>query len=216
MDTLVLSRGKQERMALTPVDEDARLVAAAQHRRVKFVALYDKYFSRVYRYIVRRVGVQQEAEDLTSLVFIEAMESLDNYREQGSFAGWLFSIARRKVVDHYRRSDGEILLEMTEGDDLASMGGTLESLVIHNERLHRLAQELQILAPAGSGVADTHPGETRGSDPTLFRRAEVQGDRFGLEQERGSRQDDSLSNLGRTKGENVGYGGGTRCIRKMI
>lgn len=147
MDTLVLSRGKQERMASSPVDEDVRLVAAAQRRRVKFVALYDKYFSRIYRYIVRRVGVQQEAEDLTSLVFIEAMESLENYREQGSFAGWLFSIARRKVVDHYRRSDGEILLEITEGDDLASMVGTLESWVIHNERLHRLAQELQILTP---------------------------------------------------------------------
>ena len=147
MDTLVLTRGKQERMASSPADEDARLVAAAQRRRVKFVALYDKYFSRVYRYIVRRVGVQQEAEDLTSLVFIEAMESLDNYREQGSFAGWLFSIARRKVVDHYHHSDGEILLEITEGDDLASTVGTLELWVIYNERLHRLAQELQMLTP---------------------------------------------------------------------
>lgn len=148
MDTLVLSRGKQERMVSVPADdEDARLVAAAQRRRVKFVALYDKYFSRVYRYIVQRVGVQQDAEDLTSLVFIEAMESLDNYREQGSFAGWLFSIARRKVVDHYRRPDGEIPLEMADGDELSSTARTPESWAIHNERLHRLAQELQALAP---------------------------------------------------------------------
>jgi len=152
MHTLVLLRGKQERMALSPADKDARLVAAAQRRRVTFVALYDKYFSRVYRYIVQRVGVQQDAEDLTSLVFIEAMESLDNYRERGSFAGWLFSIARRKVVDHYRRPDGEILLEMASGDELASTARTPESRVIHDERLHRLAQELQTLAPAKQEV----------------------------------------------------------------
>jgi RNA polymerase sigma-70 factor (ECF subfamily) len=147
MDTLVLSRGKQERMASVPADEDARLVAAAQCQRVKFVALYDKYFSRVYRYIVQRVGVRQDAEDLTSLVFIEAMESLDNYREQGSFAGWLFSIARRKVVDHYRRPNGEIPWEMANGDELSSTARTPESWAIHDERLHRLAQELQTLAP---------------------------------------------------------------------
>lgn len=147
MGTLILSRGKQEHMASSPADKDARLVAAAQRQRVKFVALYDKYFSRVYRYVVQRVGVRQDAEDLTSLVFIEAMESLDNYREQGSFAGWLFSIAHRKVVNHYRRPDGEIPLEMADGDELASTTKTLESHVIHNERLHRLAQELQTLAP---------------------------------------------------------------------
>jgi len=147
IDSLVLLRGKQERMALSPADKDARLVAAAQRRRVKFVALYDKYFSRVYRYIVQRVGLQQDAEDLTSLVFIEAMESLDNYRERGSFVGWLFSIARRKVVDHYRRPDGEISLEMANGDGVASTARTLESWAIHNERLHWLAQELQTLAP---------------------------------------------------------------------
>ena len=152
MDTLVLSRGIQKRMASSPADEDARLVAAAQRQRVKFVALYDKYFSRVYRYVVQRVGVQQDAEDLTSLVFIEAMESLDNYREQGSFAGWLFSIARRRVVDHYRRPDGEIPLEMANGDELASTTKTLESRVIHDERLHRLAQELQALAPEKQDV----------------------------------------------------------------
>jgi len=147
MDTLVLLRGKQERMASSLADQDARLAAAAQRQRVKFVALYDKYFSRVYRYIAQRVGVQQDAEDLTSLVFVEAMESLDNYRERGSFAGWLFSIARHKVVDHYRRPDGEIPWEMADGDELASTARTPESWAIHNERLHHLAQKLQTLAP---------------------------------------------------------------------
>ncbi|MEA3339160.1 MAG: sigma-70 family RNA polymerase sigma factor [Chloroflexota bacterium] len=147
MDTLVLSRGKQKRMASSPADKDARLVAAAQRRRVKFVALYDRYFSRVYRYVVQRVGVQQDAEDLTSLVFVEALESLDNYREQGSFAGWLFSIARRKVVDHYRRADGEIPLETVNSDELVSTAWTPEAWAIHDERLRRLAQELQTLAP---------------------------------------------------------------------
>ena len=30
------------------------------------------------------------------------MKALPSYREQGTFAAWLFSIVRRTVVDHYR------------------------------------------------------------------------------------------------------------------
>ena len=147
MDILLLSKEKEEPAFPSPASKDALLVVAAQQRRVEFCVLYDKYFLRVYRYVVRRVGLQQDAEDLTSRVFMEAMESLDNYREQGSFAAWLFSIAHRKVADHYRLTYGKVALEIASSDNLASTQGNPESWTIHDERLHRLAQELQLLTP---------------------------------------------------------------------
>jgi len=86
-----------EHTSMAGGENDARLVTAARQNRSAFVALYRRYLLRVYGYVDRRVGSQQDAEDVTALVFTEALESLENYREQGSFAGWLFTIAHHRV-----------------------------------------------------------------------------------------------------------------------
>lgn len=103
-------------------EEDASLVRAAQRNTEAFAALYRRYVTAIYRYIYSRVGHAAQAEDLTAQVFTEALEGLHRYREQGNFAGWLFTIARRKVTDHYRRQRppvplNEALDRPAEGDD---------------------------------------------------------------------------------------------------
>ena len=67
-----------------------------------FTALYDAYLSQVYRYVFFRVADNQTAEDITSQVFLRAWEHLKRYRQDGSFLGWLYTIARNAVIDHYR------------------------------------------------------------------------------------------------------------------
>ena len=109
--------------------------------------MLDRYFERVYRYVAQRVGTRQDAEDVTSVVFVEAMESLDHYHERGSFAGWLFTIARRKVADHYRRSGAETSLEMVDRDALVSEAGVPEARAALDERLCHLDRALRSLAP---------------------------------------------------------------------
>ncbi|MFM8320125.1 MAG: RNA polymerase sigma factor [Chloroflexota bacterium] len=83
--------------------EDARLVARCRSDPAQFSLLYRKYLAPVYRYHLARSGSHPEAEDLTSQTFLAALERLPRYREQGCFAAWLFSIARRKSADHHRR-----------------------------------------------------------------------------------------------------------------
>ena len=83
-------------------DDDIILVHQAQADPRAFAALYHKYLGPVYRYLYAHSGEQSAAEDLTSQVFLAALEGLGRYRHQGSFAAWLFGIARRKVVDAYR------------------------------------------------------------------------------------------------------------------
>jgi RNA polymerase sigma-70 factor (ECF subfamily) len=68
-----------------------------------FEAVYDRFFQPVYRYILSRVRNVPEAEDLASQTFLTALESFPRFREQGRTAAWLFTIARNKIVDSYRR-----------------------------------------------------------------------------------------------------------------
>ncbi len=47
--------------------------------------------------------MRSEAEDFTAQTFLAAPEGLKGYRGHGSFAAWLFGIARRKCAAHHRR-----------------------------------------------------------------------------------------------------------------
>ena len=96
---------KPVRNADLPEDED-NLVRHSQENPAAFGPLFDYYAPRVYRYVLRRIGNASDAEDVTSRTFTDALQGLGRYRpkRQGSFGGWLFTIARRRCVDHFRVS----------------------------------------------------------------------------------------------------------------
>ena len=116
---------------------DAALVEASRRDPAAFAALYRRYVTSIYRYVYSRVGGRSAAEDLTSQVFIEALEGLGRYREQGNFAAWLFTIARRRVADHFRRRRPDLLLD-EELDGTAGAESLLAGMV-REEALQRLA-----------------------------------------------------------------------------
>ena len=94
---------KPVRNADLPEDED-NLVRHSQENPAAFGPLFDYYAPRVYRYALHRIGNESDAEDVTSRTFTDALQSLSRYRPKrnGSFGGWLFTIARRRCADHFR------------------------------------------------------------------------------------------------------------------
>src|SRR6476469_10635787 len=99
------------------VDSDATLVAAAREEPRAFLALYDRYFERVLGYVRLRIRDEATCEDVTSTVFTTALAQLGRFRGHGSFAGWLFQIARNAVRDVQRKPKLERLLLSFEAAD---------------------------------------------------------------------------------------------------
>jgi RNA polymerase sigma-70 factor, ECF subfamily len=84
-------------------DPDALLVGAARLDPEAFLALYERYFDRVFGYVRLRIADRASAEDVTSHVFTTALAKLGSFRGRGPFAAWLFRIARNAVRDEQRR-----------------------------------------------------------------------------------------------------------------
>lgn len=84
---------------------DQELVARAQRRdRESLAVLYERYYDRIYRFALARLGNPADAEDLTQETFLKMVDKLPTFRWQGKpFAAWLFRIAHNGVVDLLRR-----------------------------------------------------------------------------------------------------------------
>jgi RNA polymerase sigma-70 factor, ECF subfamily len=117
--------------------DEARLVAAARRERAAFVPLYRAYVAPVYRYLAQQVGNRQDAEDLTTATFTKALAGLERYRGRGSFAAWLFSIARHTLLDYRRQRRPQLDVEQF-GATLIAATGQPEAEALQAERRQRL------------------------------------------------------------------------------
>jgi RNA polymerase sigma-70 factor (ECF subfamily) len=124
------------------IDPDAELVASARAQPREFLALYDRYFDRVLGYVRLRVRDPTACEDVTSQVFTTALDQLGRFRGQGSFAGWLFQIARNAVRDVQRRRTTDLLDAERAAGDL-----TPEEQVLKGEQAAELHAVIRLLRP---------------------------------------------------------------------
>lgn len=142
--------------------DDSTLARDANRNEEAFAALYRRYVNPVYRYLYRRLGSTNDAEDLTSQVFMDVMDHLENYREKGRFSSWLFTIARRRLADHYRRRQID---RLEDGVDVQEDSPHLETLMEEGEtraflrrligRLDQERQEILLLRfTAGLGFSE--------------------------------------------------------------
>lgn len=68
-----------------------------------FGEIYEMYVNKIYDFVYFRTSHKETAEDLTSLVFMKALEKIKDFNlELGYFSAWLYRIARNSIIDHYR------------------------------------------------------------------------------------------------------------------
>lgn len=86
------------------VASDEALARLAQRSDSKaFSRLYERFIDPIYRYVYRKTGNREEAEDLTQETFTKVLQRIDGFRGESSFKTWIYRIATNVVMDHWRR-----------------------------------------------------------------------------------------------------------------
>ncbi|WP_158212292.1 RNA polymerase sigma factor [Natranaerobius trueperi] len=131
----------------------AELATKAIHDEQAFEELYNYFFPKVYYYILQRVNNKAIAEDLVSNIFLKALRNLTSLKNSRDFQGWLFSIARNALIDHYRKA-GRKKEEASEAvsDDKTILYETPEDQLLIKEHNNQIYQALDTLSPEQSEV----------------------------------------------------------------
>jgi RNA polymerase sigma-70 factor, ECF subfamily len=96
-------------------------------------AIYDQYFSEVYRYVRYRINDDSAAEDIASDVFVRLLEATQKRQgPQSSLKGWLIATASHAVNDHLRRQYRRPVEQLS--DSLPDRGPSVHSEVDSREQ----------------------------------------------------------------------------------
>jgi RNA polymerase sigma-70 factor (ECF subfamily) len=104
-------------------------------RSADFLDRYDEAVPHVYGYLVRRVGDRSVAEDLTSETFMAGVAAWRRGSAELS-TGWFVTVARNKLVDHWRRREREErslrMVQDASDDRVEPWDAQLDAVVAHD------------------------------------------------------------------------------------
>jgi RNA polymerase sigma-70 factor, ECF subfamily len=102
-----------------------------------FTVFYEEALPRVYGYFLHRCGGSvQVSEDLTQETFLAAVAELKKGKRVRTPIGWIYGIARHKLLDYYRKQE-----RFERGLELAGQADQIEdeSLLPDEEEAHERA-----------------------------------------------------------------------------
>ena len=109
-----------------------------------FGEIYDYYVDKIYGFTYFKTMHKEVAEDLTSQIFLKAIEKIASFSADTNLSAWMFTIARNSVIDYFRTQKGEVNIE--DVWDLAGSGNPEEDFE-NRERLSGLKAYLSALNP---------------------------------------------------------------------
>jgi RNA polymerase sigma-70 factor (ECF subfamily) len=91
--------------------DDEQLAQLAATDFSAFAELYRRYQCAVYGYVRSQVRDTYVAQDITAQVFFKAFDSAASFRNDGSYAGWLFRIAHNCLVTWRRDTKRDLVID---------------------------------------------------------------------------------------------------------
>jgi len=97
------STSTTEHFRLVEDIDSAALRALAEGDPTAFAQIVDRWQIRLINFFYRSTGNRADAEDLAQETFIELNRAATRYQARGTFSAFIFTLARRRLIDSYRK-----------------------------------------------------------------------------------------------------------------
>ena len=141
--------------------------------------LYDLYIDRVYRFVLFKISHKEQAEDLTSEIFLKAWRYLIRPDEKSvkHFRGFIYQITRNTIIDWYRERAKKQEFSLDSVAEAPARHGSPEQIAdmfdanLTLELLKKLKQEYQevIFLKYVEGFSTADIARIVGKKPTAVR-----------------------------------------------
>jgi len=104
----------------TDESDEALMLAYARGDAFAFERLYARHKGPTYRYFLRHTSERAAADELQQDVWLKVVRARERYSPEARFTTWLYTLARHRLVDHWRARSGASFVSLDdEGDDAA-------------------------------------------------------------------------------------------------
>ena len=78
-----------------------KLVISGDSKAV--IKFYHSYSPKILVYLKRKLPTEEDAQEITNDVFLQALDSISLLKDENKVLPWLYKIAHNKTVDFYRK-----------------------------------------------------------------------------------------------------------------
>ena len=117
--------------------------------RNAFELLINPYIKVLCNYIMFRVKNDTDANDIVQETMLSIWMSIESFEYRSSFKTWVFSIARRRIVDFYRENKRNETLLLTNFESIIisrdNFNENIQRIDIENVLLHLSKKETELI-----------------------------------------------------------------------
>jgi len=96
--------------------DEALMLAYARGDAAAFERLYARHKGPTYRYFLRHTSDRSAADELQQDVWLKLVRARERYAADARFTTWLYTLARNRLVDHWRARHGARLTSLDDAD----------------------------------------------------------------------------------------------------
>ena len=128
------------------------IALAKTNNQKAFASLFETHWDYVYGYLLKKLGNESLAEELTLNTLSKAFDKINLYNSNYSFKTWLISISKNIHIDYHRKEKTAAQLDTTSIEkkhyqDLFDENPSPEDLLITNQNLKQLVEKIKELKP---------------------------------------------------------------------
>ena len=98
-------------MEIKKTDITLQISKAKEGSQIAFNFLLDHFWNDVYRFQLKRIQNEYEAEDITIESFSKAFDKINSYDDRYEFVTWLITISKNIQIDRSRKKNASINIQ---------------------------------------------------------------------------------------------------------